>query len=60
MLLYPDCQKRAHEEIDTVIGRNRLPELSDRERLPYVESVMQETLRYLTRQCWRDSRQSLD
>jgi len=55
MLLYPDCQKRAHEEIDTVIGRNRLPELSDRERLPYVESVMQETLRYLTRQCWRDS-----
>jgi len=45
MLLYPDCQKRAHEEIVAVIGRNRLPELSDRESLPYVESIMQETLR---------------
>jgi len=46
MVLHPECQKRAREEIDAVIGLDRLPELSDRESLPYVESVVQEALRY--------------
>lgn len=30
LLLYPDVQKRAQEEIDKVVGRNRRPVLSDR------------------------------
>lgn len=45
MVLYPECQARAQEEIDAVIGNGRLPELSDRASLPYVESILQETLR---------------
>jgi len=49
MLLYPDCQARAREEIDAVIGLDRLPELSDRESLPYVESIVQEAFRYCRR-----------
>jgi hypothetical protein len=38
--------KKAQEEIDAVIGLERLPELTDRDNLPYVEAVMEETLRY--------------
>ncbi|KAG6888160.1 hypothetical protein C0995_010171 [Termitomyces sp. Mi166 len=48
MLLYPECQIKAQEEIDRVIGSSRLPEFSDRESLPYVESVLQETQRGMT------------
>lgn len=51
MVLYPECQKRAQDEIDAVVGTNRLPELEDRERLPYVECVMQETMRYRLNTC---------
>ena len=30
LLLYPEVQKKAQEEIDTVIGRERYPALSDK------------------------------
>ena len=30
LLLYPDVQRRAQVEIDTVVGRDRLPTLNDR------------------------------
>jgi len=45
MVLYPDAQKRAQVEIDSVIGRNRLPTFED--RLPYVDAliIMREVLR---------------
>ncbi len=36
MVLYPDVQRRAQEEISAVIGDERLPQLSDHESLPYV------------------------
>jgi hypothetical protein len=45
MILYPECQRKAQEEIDKVIGIGRLPEFDDRESLPYVEWLMQEVLR---------------
>jgi len=46
MLLYPGCQTKAHKEIRAVIGPDRLPEFSDRNSLPYVESILRETLRW--------------
>ena len=46
MSLYPDVQKRAQAEIDAVIGPNRLPTLADRSRLPYVEALVSEVLRW--------------
>ncbi|KAG1829824.1 cytochrome P450 [Suillus variegatus] len=46
MLLYPDVQRRAQAEIDSVVGRDRLPTFEDRTSLPYVESVLRETLRW--------------
>lgn len=48
MLLHPNVQKKAQEELDRVIGRDRLPELSDRESLPYVQSIVYETMRYVS------------
>ena len=45
MLRHPETQKKAQEEIDRVVGKRRLPDFSDRELLPMVECVMQETFR---------------
>ncbi|KAG2749411.1 cytochrome P450 [Suillus brevipes Sb2] len=46
MVSYPDVQRRAQAEIDSVIGKDRLPTFEDRASLPYVESVLRETLRW--------------
>ncbi|KAG1820032.1 cytochrome P450, partial [Suillus variegatus] len=45
MVSYPNVQKRAQVEIDSVVGRDRLPTFEDRASLPYVESVLRDTLR---------------
>ena len=46
MMVFPEVQKKAQEEIDRVIGIGRLPVTSDRQRLPYIEAVMKETHRW--------------
>jgi len=46
MVLYPDVQKRAHAEIDSVIGKYRLPAFEDRASLPYVGAIIREVLRW--------------
>jgi cytochrome P450 len=46
-VMYPEMQKRAQTELDAVVGRNRLPEFQDQDRLPYVKAVMSECLRWL-------------
>ncbi|KAF8073626.1 cytochrome P450 [Lyophyllum atratum] len=46
MLLYPEYQTKAQEEIDAIIGSERLPEFHDRQSLPFLECLLQETLRW--------------
>ncbi|KAF8874735.1 cytochrome P450 [Infundibulicybe gibba] len=46
MALYPDVQRKAQAELDSVLGKNRLPEFSDRDSLPYVNAVAKETMRW--------------
>ncbi|CAE6436388.1 unnamed protein product [Rhizoctonia solani] len=46
LVLHPDITKKAQEEIDRVVGPNRLPAVHDRGSLPYVEAVLQEVMRY--------------
>ncbi|KAG6831246.1 hypothetical protein H0H87_005812 [Tephrocybe sp. NHM501043] len=46
MLLHPECQTTAQMEIDSIIGQDRLPDFNDRTHLPYVECLLQETLRW--------------
>lgn len=44
---YPDWVVRAREQIDAVCGdAQRLPELSDREKLPYITAVVKEGFRW--------------
>jgi len=42
---HPELLKTAHEEIERVVGHDRLPDFSDRPNLPYVEAVVRETVR---------------
>jgi cytochrome P450 len=46
MTVSPEVQKRAQEEIDRVVGTDRLPTVADRENLPYVDAVVKEVLRW--------------
>ncbi|KAF8900275.1 cytochrome P450 [Gymnopilus junonius] len=46
MHLYPEAQKRAQEEIDLVVGTDRLPDFKDRDHLPYVSATLKEVLRW--------------
>ncbi|XP_047115409.1 probable cytochrome P450 303a1 [Schistocerca piceifrons] len=45
LLLYPEVQRKAQKEIDAVVGRDRLPRLSDRPNMPYMEACMLESVR---------------
>ena len=46
ILLYPDIQRKAQDELDSVTGRERLPTFEDRPRLPFIDAVCKETLRW--------------
>ncbi|KAH7928071.1 cytochrome P450 [Leucogyrophana mollusca] len=46
MVLNPTVQERAREELDMVVGRDRLPGFEDRASLPYIEAVVRETFRW--------------
>ncbi|OBZ77169.1 O-methylsterigmatocystin oxidoreductase [Grifola frondosa] len=46
MTCFPDIQKKAQHEIDTVVGSDRLPVFADRERLPYINAICLEVLRW--------------
>ncbi|KAI9566804.1 cytochrome P450, partial [Boletus coccyginus] len=46
MVLHPEVQAKAQEEIDKVIGGQRLPDFADRPNLPYVEAICLETFRW--------------
>ena len=56
MALYPEVQRHAQAELDSVlgvgsevsepIGPERLPTLADRIRLPYIEAILKECLRW--------------
>ncbi|KAF4450449.1 hypothetical protein F53441_6448 [Fusarium austroafricanum] len=47
MLLFPAVQKKAQEEIEAVVGVDRLPQHKDRENLPYIDALIKETHRWL-------------
>lgn len=46
MIKYPHVQKKAQQEIDSVMGEDRSPLWSDYQRLPYVAMIIKETMRW--------------
>ncbi|OMO54091.1 Cytochrome P450 [Corchorus olitorius] len=45
LINHPNILQKAREEIDTVVGRNRIVEESDIANLPYLQAIVKETLR---------------
>ncbi|KAI0045176.1 cytochrome P450 [Auriscalpium vulgare] len=45
MVMHPAAFARAQAEIDSIIGRDRLPEFDDRSSLPYLDCVLKEIYR---------------
>ncbi|KAD3337063.1 hypothetical protein E3N88_32583 [Mikania micrantha] len=45
LINHPNIMKKAVEEIDQVVGKNRLLQESDIPNLPYLQSIVKETLR---------------
>ena len=46
LVMFPEVQQRAQEEIDRVVGGDRLPTFDDRENLPYVDGIVKEAWRW--------------
>jgi len=46
MVLFPDVQRRAQEEIRSITGNDRLPGLEDRDAIPYIGQILLETMRW--------------
>lgn len=45
MCKYPYVQRQVQQEIDSVVGFDRLPDFSDEPHLPYLSAVIKEVLR---------------
>ncbi|BFZ07130.1 hypothetical protein BsWGS_10169 [Bradybaena similaris] len=45
MLNYPEIQEKLYQEIKHVVGTDRLPNMQDRSKLPYLNAAILETLR---------------
>ncbi|KAF9697158.1 hypothetical protein EKO04_005122 [Ascochyta lentis] len=45
-VMYPEVVKRAHEEIDRVVGADRLPTFDDRVKMPYIDGIIKEAWRW--------------
>ncbi|KAI0820119.1 cytochrome P450 [Trametes gibbosa] len=48
MAKHPEIQQRAQAEVDGVTGGTRLPTMADRARLPFVDAVLAEVLRWVS------------
>ncbi|CAG8011876.1 unnamed protein product [Penicillium olsonii] len=46
MALFPEAQRKAQHELDTVLGEKQLPQFDDRENLPYINALVKEVLRW--------------
>jgi len=46
MILFPEVQTKARAEVDRVVGRDRLPEIQDRQSLPYCQASVLESMRW--------------
>ncbi|KAK6186251.1 hypothetical protein SNE40_008323 [Patella caerulea] len=45
LIAHTEIQKKVHEELDKVLDAGQAPTLNDRDRLPYTEAVLHESMR---------------
>ncbi|KAF9895198.1 hypothetical protein FE257_000100 [Aspergillus nanangensis] len=46
MIIFPDVQHKAQQEIDRIVGSGRLPGFDDRQDLPYIDAIVKESWRW--------------
>ena len=46
MIMFPQVQQKAQDEIDRVVGSLRLPTFADRDDLPYIDALVKEASRW--------------
>jgi len=46
MVLNQKAMKKAQEELDRVVGKGELPNLSHKNKLPYIDALVKEVLRW--------------
>ena len=46
LIAFPEAQRKAHEELDRVIGSDRAPLWEDLEDLPYIRALVNEVARF--------------
>ena len=44
----PEVQRKGREEVDSVVGLDRLPVIEDRDSMPYVHAIVKEVQRWYT------------
>lgn len=42
MLMHPEIQRKAHAEMDRVLGGDRMPEFADQDYMPYLTAIYKE------------------
>ena len=47
MVMFPTVQSKAQEQLDLVVGADRLPTPEDLDSLPYIRAIYMETLRWV-------------
>jgi len=47
IVTHPEVQVRGQREIDSVVGRERLPDFNDQPFLPYITAIVKEVLRHV-------------
>jgi cytochrome P450 len=47
MLIWPVIQQKAQDEVDRVVGPDRLPTIEDYDQLPYIRCCIKESLRWM-------------
>ncbi|GLA73508.1 hypothetical protein AtubIFM55763_004431, partial [Aspergillus tubingensis] len=45
-MLHPHCLKKAQQELDQVVGPDRLPSSEDIPQLPYIKAILNEAMRW--------------
>ena len=46
LMLHPDIQRKAQEQLDEVIGHDRLPDFDDLDHCPLIRAIVMETMRW--------------
>ena len=46
MAMHPEVQRKAQQELDDVVGCDRMPTFEDRASLPYLNALLTEVLRW--------------